>query len=362
MPEKRKSTRLAELEAAAPQKKVKYTEVSESDIESDYDSDDESVASVESEIDPEEAARAAELAAKDAQIARNQIRDLLDKLPADQSDPILKVIDDADSWEKPGARYPWSNLPAEIKNRIYEYTFLSDAPMKPHVHHPQTKDRRRLEKFNLGANLLRCSKEIYKEGRAILYSDNIFEVDIRFREGLGLNINSGNFSLVRKIILHDGYMSAAMWRNLRQLQNIQELTIRKDPATWEYYRHYTPPTQSDIKAMAKKFSSLRFDTNKLLDTRTFAKIFFVWQQQLTVSGFNPHSQAVAPLTASQDRDWDKANMVANRIAVRFLVEKTTEVDFDNNGPEKVWVFNGYKLTYLAEERWLGAQKPHVLIN
>jgi hypothetical protein len=124
-----------------------------------------------------ETPRAVARRAEKAQEARDKIRDLITKLPDAEAAAIEEIIDDAEYYEEPGVRFPWDKLPAEVKNMIFRYLFVSTRPVRPHVYFPGVAHRRRIEKFSLGANFLRCSKSIHDQGLPILLSENVSTVD-----------------------------------------------------------------------------------------------------------------------------------------------------------------------------------------
>jgi hypothetical protein len=111
--------------------------------------------------------------AKKAQEARDKIRELITRLPNAEATAIEDIIDDAEYYEEPGARFPWDKLPAEVKNMIFRCLFVANRPIKPHVYFPNVAHKRRIEKFDLGANFLRCSKAILAQGLPILLSENV---------------------------------------------------------------------------------------------------------------------------------------------------------------------------------------------
>lgn len=275
MPPKRKSARLAEMEAAAPNKKVKYNDDYESDIEDDYDdaygaveSDVEDI-EPEVELDPEEIARLAAIATQEAQAARAEMRVLLSKLPNAEAEQIREIFDDAESYEQPGARYDWSKLPAEVKNLIYRYTFVSEKPVRPHVVYPNVPERRRVTKYKLGAQFLRCSKEIYAEGRPILLGENVFEITNQFRAAMGEDKARKTSTMVRKVVLPCSKASWNVLQHLSRMDNLEELTIIHDRA-W-----YNQPIGVTTDDCARYFDNIKSNLEWFLTGHKAYKIFFV---------------------------------------------------------------------------------------
>ncbi|KPI40041.1 uncharacterized protein AB675_11323 [Cyphellophora attinorum] len=349
MPEKRKSARISAIEAAPDKKKVKYND--------DYDSDDDDYDELvpysepEPEIDPEELARQAEeaqrqareaerlaaIAAKKAQVARNKIRALLTNLPDDEAGPMATLLDEAEAWEKPGARYSWSKLPQEIKDRIYEFTFISEDIVVPYVTNPRVKDARKVRTFKLGANFMRCSKEIHEAGKAMLLGLNMFENDTGFKDGLILDKYPQNYLMIRKVVIDCRYVGQAIARNLNRLTQLSMLVLIKSP-----FGYFIPDVARKAHEMARSFGRIDDRVFRAIRYRDIPKVYFIYQ---TGSFKATHK------TSGETHE--------HRKAVRFRVEKWNpdeKVD-----PGATWVVEGMKLTVDAKKTWPGLFDKYVLM-
>ena len=290
MPEKRKSARLADMEASYTKKKVKYVEeYDESDFEyeeeasaSDMDEDASDVEEIdrEPEVDPEEIARLLEVAAEKAQAARQQIRALLADLSPEDARDITALLDRADAWDKPGARYSWSTLPSEIKNNIYKYVFVNDEPIKPHIWFPNVPNRRRIRKYDLGANFLRCNKEIYHEGRSILYGENTFHISPQFRVCLGER--DKHAPLIQKVVVRRQKLSSTIMKYVALLKKLTEITVVGGPV-WEYSVAASGGGMSHEQRLAKSFTHMTYYGQHLFHISACPTMWYVLEDNLTVS-------------------------------------------------------------------------------
>lgn len=161
-----------------------------------------------------------------ADIARAQIRGLVNSLPDSEAEAILAVLDDPpqDEEEAPTG-FVWDKLPAEVKNMIYRFVFVSSIPVKPHIMWPNIPHKRHIVKHGLGANFLRCSKAIYAEAYPILRMENTFEIGTHFRVCLGEDRNNKNSDLIRNVFIRSPKLSWNILHDVERLQNLKELTV-----------------------------------------------------------------------------------------------------------------------------------------
>lgn len=222
--------------------------------------------------------------AQKADLARAQIRGLVNSLPDSEAESILDVLDNPpeEESEQPGG-FVWDELPAEVKNMIYRYVFVADVPIKPHNSWPNMPHRRRISKYGLGANFLRCSKAIYAEAHPILRMENTFEIGTQLRICLGEDSGKRNSSLIRKILIRPQKFSWTIKTLMFRLGNTNELTIVDDFA-WMTCHSLANAEESAVRSFGP---SQRRLSGFFLSTRDFfghfSKVYYVVERKLGVS-------------------------------------------------------------------------------
>lgn len=219
---------------------------------------------------------------KKADLARAQIRGLVNSLPDSEAESILDVLDNPPEDSEQPEDFVWDKLPAEVKNIIYRFVFVADTPIKPHIMWPNVPHRRQISKYNLGANFLRCSKAIYEEARPILRMENTFEIGTQFRVSLGEDKDRRNSSLIRKVLIRPEKFSWTIWSTLARLENKDELILADDFA----WRICNSPAEAESSA-AMAFAAANRRISRLLSVpwflNRFSKVYYVAERHLEVS-------------------------------------------------------------------------------
>lgn len=230
-------------------------------------------------VDPETAVA---ILTQKADLARAQIRGLVNSLPDNEAESILDILDNPPQEEtQETGGFIWDKLPAEVKNMIYRFVFVADTPIKPHINWPNVPHRRYISKFGLGANFLRCSKTIYAEAHPILRMENTFEVGSQFRVCLGEDKGKRNTSLMRKIFLRPHKISWPLVSMLDRLENKDELTL---VSRYPWTTCKTPAGAEASAARCFEFAIgplWRFG-GRITFLQQFSKVYFVAERHLEV--------------------------------------------------------------------------------
>ncbi|ETN39918.1 uncharacterized protein HMPREF1541_06145 [Cyphellophora europaea CBS 101466] len=260
-------------------------------------------ASKKAKLEPEEATI---ILAKKTQSARDQIRGLVNSLPDQQAEAIIAILNSPEQNEngEQDTGFVWDKLPAEVKNTIYRLIFVSNKPIKPHINWPNLIHRRHINKFDLGAQFLRCSKAIYAEAHPILRSENVFEIGVHFRTCLGEDKNSLNSSLIRKAIVRAEKYSSTIHGAFMRLPKIEELTI-VSPLPWVGYEAKANIKDNVVKSWDRVDLRLKYQIRHG---------YYSWQKPTKV-------YYVA------ERAFEAPAGQNNRMALRF------EVKYSNRGPK-----------------------------
>lgn len=112
----------------------------------------------------------------------------------------------------------WSDLSAEVRNLIYRYTFVLGGDYiflenRSSVQAPRS------------AQFLACNKQIYTEGRSILYGENFFEMNHCERTKLVKILKPECIPLLRKIVVFSRYLNKTRLKDLCRLPGLKELLI-----------------------------------------------------------------------------------------------------------------------------------------
>lgn len=100
------------------------------------------------------------------------------------------------------------DLSGEIRNKIYKYLLVLDEPIDLLGHGLRTRSGR----INLTSQVLRANKQVYLEGRGILYSENKFRFPLK-----NLDVTSLFFNRIRR--------AAAAETGQGGVQNALDLTL-----------------------------------------------------------------------------------------------------------------------------------------
>ncbi|KAL1640194.1 hypothetical protein SLS58_007145 [Diplodia intermedia] len=107
--------------------------------------------------------------------------------------PSKKPKPDQPKPDQPTTSSGWNSLPGEIKNKIYEYILIADAPIKVYhhtefkrdLHHRGDGSRwlrvatgsdqgKEAARDDLGTSLFRVDRQMYREAAPLFYSRNTF--------------------------------------------------------------------------------------------------------------------------------------------------------------------------------------------
>ncbi|ETN39917.1 uncharacterized protein HMPREF1541_06144 [Cyphellophora europaea CBS 101466] len=225
-----------------------------------------------------------EVAAK-AQLARDSIRQLLQDLPTSEASDhnlLLQRTEVAIELRK-AASYTksieWHTIPAELKNIIYRHLMTQEQPISPNVRHPRDPEKRQVHKYDLGANLLCSSKEIFEEALPILLGENTFEINSYLVTylGLGTKTRHKREKLVRKIIC-DGLRKRNELSLVKRLTSLQEVTImwkNQEPLS---YRHWSGEFNERERGGAMVFTSMSPELIDLIIERSNVKWYCVFER------------------------------------------------------------------------------------
>lgn len=231
-------------------------------------------------VDPETAVA---ILTQKADLARAQIRGLVNSLPDSEAEMIVHILDNPpqEETEQQGG-FHWDKLPAEVKNIIYRFVFVAERPIKPHINWPNVPHRRYISKFGLGANFLRCSKAIYGEAHPILRMENTFEIGTQFRICLGEDRGKRNSALIRKIFLRPEKLSWTLHGIISRLDNKEELTLA-DRYPFRGCDTQAVAEESAARAFADIESRLWHSVSPSYFCGRFSKVYYVAERFLKVS-------------------------------------------------------------------------------
>jgi hypothetical protein len=282
--------------------KIVYTdidsEIDDLDVSSESDSDSDSQPAKrgesrnkrrkpspnDSSVADADSAAAAVILAHKADVARAQIRGLINSLPDAEASLILDVLDNPpdDDEETPAVGFFWDDLPPEVKNMIYRCVFVKDTPVKPNISWPNVPDKREIDKCGLGAHFLRCNKAIYIEGRTILRGENVFEIGPHFKVcfGIGKFKQTQNVELMQKAMVKAAKYSYNVQCGLNSMTHLKELTIN---AKFSYEKFDTKEGAEKDAALAWDLMNYRLRYKVILLNRKLDKLWFVAERLMKVS-------------------------------------------------------------------------------
>lgn len=213
---------------------------------------------------------------------RDNIRELAAGLPRTESAPIIAQLDAAEAEirrkrkaEIEASSFDWNRVPNEIRNMIYEYLMVQEKSIEPFVAHAGDPERRSLRKFDLGGNLLIASKEIYQQALPMLLGANTFEVNLHLMAFLGTTKKSrtARAKLIKKVVI-SAHPTAAEWRAIHKLENLEECTIVSFPkherfVFWDEWQQPIgrPPREEMERRAAEEFE----ETDRLIRRRVWAR-------------------------------------------------------------------------------------------
>lgn len=162
--------------------------------------------------------------------SRNFIEEQARILPSAQREKIMEVLktgreeQQAIKKAEDDKRFRWMDLPPEVKNLIFRELLVSGDIIVPEVSDYRT--RTGWTKYDLGANVLLCNKEIYKQALPVLLGDNVFHLNNTFTGILGKGTQRRRLrgAMVRKLV-SPVRLETQMASLLKLLSNLEEVTI-----------------------------------------------------------------------------------------------------------------------------------------
>jgi hypothetical protein len=192
-----------------------------------------------------------------AQVARDQIRALLPKLPAEEAEIFQSVLDMSERnieikrENELLSVFPWDRVAAEIKNMIYKLLFVHEnEPISPIVSYPGVREKESKRKYDLAGHFLRTCQSIRDEALPILLGQNTFEFNRHMYSYLGVDKNSREHrgTMVRKIVIHADSRENE-FRCLSMLNCLEEITI-VSPAVVRGGADVSQPADADLCQLA----------------------------------------------------------------------------------------------------------------
>lgn len=163
---------------------------------------------------------------------RRQIRELIRRLPTDEANEHVIVLDktevklQAEKLRQDQLRFNWDTLPPEIQNMIFRFAMTTPEVIVPEVSDPCRERYRMWRQYNLSGQILRLNKTIYEQTLPILLGENTFHFNYQFHYvlGMGRKAPQKRGALVRRIVSNE-HLRLRMSKDLEKLTNLEEITI-----------------------------------------------------------------------------------------------------------------------------------------